>query len=216
MTDAFIQLTEDEFDDRFQLVPNHLNPNASWGYGENGGCLFETYGEELEFVRRQDPKTIWTFVDGDDGGQYVVSGYHLVNRIGYLISTEPVPDGTQIEVCIESPQDDDPEPPAYASPAGLLSRIAAEQLRIPTLETRRSDSLDFHTVAVWAVRDALQAAYDAGRSSAFPEIDALRSACQLVVDRWQRGDLAEAARACQAVLSSTEASTAAVNSSTGP
>jgi hypothetical protein len=38
----------------------------------------------------------------------------------------------------------------------------AKQLGIETLETRRSDSLDFHDVAVWCVRDALEAAFNAG------------------------------------------------------
>ena len=76
-----LEITEDEFDARYPLVPNHLNPNASWGFGDSGGCLFETYGEELAFVRSQDQRYVWTFIDGDDG-QYVVSGMHFINRIG--------------------------------------------------------------------------------------------------------------------------------------
>jgi hypothetical protein len=44
----------------------------------------------------------------------------------------------------------------------LLAAIARGQLGIPTLECRRSDSLDFHEVAVWQVRAALDAAYRAG------------------------------------------------------
>ena len=44
----------------------------------------------------------------------------------------------------------------------LFTQIASQHLDIPTLETRRSDSLDFHDVAVWQVREALQAAYLAG------------------------------------------------------
>jgi hypothetical protein len=44
----------------------------------------------------------------------------------------------------------------------LLSQIARQHLGIETLETRNSDSLDFHDVAVWTLREALQAAYVAG------------------------------------------------------
>ena len=44
----------------------------------------------------------------------------------------------------------------------LLTLIAQNKLGIETLETRRSDSLDFHDVAVWCVRDALEAAFNAG------------------------------------------------------
>ena len=48
---------------------------------------------------------VWTFMDGDDG-QFVGSGFHFVNRVGYLISTVPVPDGLSIEVPIPSSDDD--------------------------------------------------------------------------------------------------------------
>jgi hypothetical protein len=44
----------------------------------------------------------------------------------------------------------------------LLTRIAQQHLGIETLQTRRSDSLDFHDVAVWCLRDALEAAFNAG------------------------------------------------------
>jgi hypothetical protein len=48
----------------------------------------------------------------------------------------------------------------------LFATIAREELGIETLETRRSDSLDFHAVAVWSVRAALDAAYRAGLAAA--------------------------------------------------
>ncbi|MDD5470419.1 MAG: hypothetical protein PHP05_00685 [Sideroxydans sp.] len=44
----------------------------------------------------------------------------------------------------------------------IFALIAEKHLYIETLETRNSDSLDFHDVAVWAVRDALEAAFKAG------------------------------------------------------
>src|SRR5690606_14629478 len=82
----------------FPLLPNHINPSAGWAIGEGGGGLFETNGEEFEFVRRQDPLRAWTLIDGDDGDMYVISGLHHVNRVGYLISTLPVPETTTIQV----------------------------------------------------------------------------------------------------------------------
>ena len=51
----------------------------------------------------------------------------------------------------------------------LLSAIAKETLHIDTLETRQSDSLDFHDVAVWSVKAALEAAYRAGLAAAKEE-----------------------------------------------
>jgi len=44
----------------------------------------------------------------------------------------------------------------------ILTEIASLHLNIPTLRTRKSDSLDFYEVSVWAVRFALKAAFDLG------------------------------------------------------
>jgi hypothetical protein len=44
----------------------------------------------------------------------------------------------------------------------IYTLIAQKHLRIDTLETRHSDRLDFHDVAVWCIRDALEAAFKAG------------------------------------------------------
>jgi hypothetical protein len=53
-----------------------------------------------------------------------------------------------------------------ASADACLADIARTTLGLETLETRRSDSLDFHDLAVWQIKQALQAAYEAGRASA--------------------------------------------------
>jgi hypothetical protein len=45
----------------------------------------------------------------------------------------------------------------------LLLQIAERHLFLETLETRHWDSLDFNEHAVWAVRSALEAAFEAGR-----------------------------------------------------
>ena len=53
--------------------------------------------------------------------------------------------------------------PAKAPSEALLLEIAAKHFHsIETLETRNSDRLDFHDVAVWAMRAALTDAYAAG------------------------------------------------------
>ena len=51
----------------------------------------------------------------------------------------------------------------------LLAAIAQATLHIDTLETRKSDSLDFHDVAVWSVKAALEAADRAGLAAAKEE-----------------------------------------------
>ena len=45
----------------------------------------------------------------------------------------------------------------------LILEIAQRQFRLETLETRNRDRLDFHDVAVWALRAALEEAFEAGR-----------------------------------------------------
>ncbi len=46
-----------------------------------------------------------------------------------------------------------------------LGIIAKKYFDIETLETRRSDCLDFHDVAVWQIKEVLGAAYKLGRKS---------------------------------------------------
>jgi hypothetical protein len=47
----------------------------------------------------------------------------------------------------------------------LLEQIAKEHLFIETLETQNSDRSDFHDVAVWSIKGALEAAYAAGKAA---------------------------------------------------
>ncbi len=46
-----------------------------------------------------------------------------------------------------------------------IEKIAKEILWLETLETRNSDSLYFHEVSVWGLKEALIAAYKAGQLS---------------------------------------------------
>ena len=102
MSTKDIFLTESQFAEQYPLSRNRFNPDAGWGTGEpNEGCLFETYGDEFDFVSKQDPNTVWTWVDSERG-QLVLGGLHHVNRIGYLISTNKRPPNTWIVVELQS------------------------------------------------------------------------------------------------------------------
>lgn len=46
-----------------------------------------------------------------------------------------------------------------------VATIAQRHLRLDTLVTRNADALDFHELAVWSIRDALLAAYNARRDA---------------------------------------------------
>ena len=53
----------------------------------------------------------------------------------------------------------------FAEVEPVISAIAKKHLRIETLNLRGRDALDFHDVSVSSLRDALAAAYEAGRKS---------------------------------------------------
>ncbi len=44
----------------------------------------------------------------------------------------------------------------------LITKIANDVLNIETLETQNSDDKDFHNVAVWEVKEALEKAFALG------------------------------------------------------
>ncbi len=87
------KLTEEEFDNKFTTIKNHFDQNASWN-----GCGFETYGQEIEFVINQNSKQIWTVVDGYENSCFLLSGYHLVNRIYHILTKESVPENMDYEI----------------------------------------------------------------------------------------------------------------------
>jgi len=97
-----VELSEDKWFDIYKPIKNHIDPTASVD-----GCMFETYGDEVEFVRSQDPTNIWTYGDGDDGGTYIWNGYHVVNRIGYFLTEVPFDDKVITQIMIWDPEWDE-------------------------------------------------------------------------------------------------------------
>lgn len=83
----------DAWETKYQPIKNHIT-------GEDDD-KFETYGEELDYVRSiadTEPRRVWTLVDGEDGNLYIVDGYHLVNRVNYFITKEPLEGDGYMEV----------------------------------------------------------------------------------------------------------------------
>jgi len=93
--DKFVEMDYDTWIETYRPILNHIDTNASFD-----GMMFETYGDEVDFVKEQDVHHIWMYGDGDDGGSYVWSGWGFVNRIGYFITEVPWIEGetTQIRV----------------------------------------------------------------------------------------------------------------------
>ena len=95
--DTFIEMDFDEWCATYKPIKNHIDTNASFD-----GEMFETYGDEVAFVKEQDGPYIWTYGDGDDGGSYIWNGWSFVNRIGYFITEVPCPPDTTIQIKVSS------------------------------------------------------------------------------------------------------------------
>ena len=94
----FEEMDLDAWFDTYKPIKNHLDENSSFD-----GHMFETYGDEVEFVKAQDENRIWMYGDGDDGGGYIWNGWHFINRLGYFITEVPCPPDTTIQIQVSVP-----------------------------------------------------------------------------------------------------------------
>lgn len=73
-------MTMEEFDIQYIPLNNHFAKDDAIFH-------FETYGEELEFVKKHDNNKIWTIVDSDvNNNMYLVNGFRILNRVGYIVT----------------------------------------------------------------------------------------------------------------------------------
>jgi hypothetical protein len=68
-----------EWEEKYKPIKNHLSKHEDV-------YSFETFGEELEFVKQQNYKNIWTLFDLNDYTYGLGAGFHLVNRNEYYIT----------------------------------------------------------------------------------------------------------------------------------
>lgn len=86
-------LSDIEFEAKYTTMPDPMYPeDSTW---------LRTPGEyKLDIPDNQ----LWTVVEGDDETALIVPGWHLVNRMGYLVTTEPWTDASE-EFWWISPED---------------------------------------------------------------------------------------------------------------
>jgi hypothetical protein len=78
-----LALREEIFEEFFQPY-RHPNSNHDvWG-----GLGLETFGSDLALVSSLDHNFVWTVLDGEKD-QWIVPGFHWVNRVCYLVSRNP-------------------------------------------------------------------------------------------------------------------------------
>jgi hypothetical protein len=87
-----LQLTDSDFYDKYHPEFNQILLKTSIYKPEDmcafGGCMYETFDEEFDYVKNQPKENVWTIIDEEDE-LYIVSGLHIINRVGYLITKEP-------------------------------------------------------------------------------------------------------------------------------
>lgn len=95
------EITENQFEETYNALPNHLNPDAAWQrYFDQPGRLFEAHGPDRKFILDQNPAHVWSLTEGEDDEFHLVSGRIPNNRFGYLVTAEVVPEGERLLVRI--------------------------------------------------------------------------------------------------------------------
>jgi hypothetical protein len=71
-----------KWEEKFKPIKNHFRDP------QHQEIIFETYGEEWEFIKAQDPRHVWTNIQGDMS-DLVVAGVAYVNRLHYYVTEVP-------------------------------------------------------------------------------------------------------------------------------
>jgi hypothetical protein len=116
---GYSRITDDEFDRRFR-------PEEGDEEGDpDDGCYhyYENWHDEAEWkflLTMEAERRLWTWVDVDDGSWCVSSGLHRVNRVAYIVTAEPYPEGETIDVY-------DPSEPARVTSKATPRRTTARK-----------------------------------------------------------------------------------------
>jgi hypothetical protein len=100
---AELRMAVEDWLSLYKPLVNHIDPNASWEGEDGRGVMFETYGDELEFVLGCNPACVWTYTDNDDGVPVLVSGAYSFEMgvIGYFVTQVPVEDDTNYQIILD-------------------------------------------------------------------------------------------------------------------
>jgi len=64
--------------------------------------MYETYGDEWDYVADVDNEHLWTWTDGGDYS-VITNGFSFVNRVGYYVCAVPCSTDISVEVDIYTP-----------------------------------------------------------------------------------------------------------------
>lgn len=98
----------DHFLDEYGFVEN-TGRFACGGSIDDKSYGWETFSPDIDEVVKianSEPGRVHTVVDGDDGRLWLTSGYHLVNRVFYILTKKPYL-GPDFDIPCEEPRDFD-------------------------------------------------------------------------------------------------------------
>lgn len=78
---ADIQIRDQEFEERYRPI---LTPSGAWRDFD-----WTDPAEKRLIDIACDERRLWTTVEGDTGFLLLISGWHFVNRLGYVITARP-------------------------------------------------------------------------------------------------------------------------------
>ena len=124
--------------------------------------LYKTRFTEIGFTLNSPAD--WRFVDLSDAQDGNKDHMHCIGA-SYATKAELL--ASVERYAAEYGCDGADKPNVQTPPDALLQQIARDYLGIKTLDMRNSDSLDFHSIAVWNLKTALEAAWKAGVNTGF-------------------------------------------------
>jgi hypothetical protein len=79
-----ITLNYDDWFEKYKPIKNTITKNSSYG-----GTMFETFGDDLDFIKSQLNNQIWTLLSVEDEEFWIIPGFHWVNRMGCFVTEIP-------------------------------------------------------------------------------------------------------------------------------
>lgn len=73
-----------------------------YGIDNNFGELYEN-----DQVQQADIHTVWTIVEGEDDVLHALPGFHVVNRVGYILTDKPWNESTEPKIYSIGPDPED-------------------------------------------------------------------------------------------------------------
>ena len=80
-------LTYEKWEKKYKPIQCKTAEEIHAGASFNG-CLYETFGKEYEFIKKQDVHNLWTLVGVEDN-MMIYPGYYFANRLGYFVTEKP-------------------------------------------------------------------------------------------------------------------------------